>query len=210
MAKRLEILRELVPAAARVAVLVNPSNAPVMETTLRELMVAARAIGAANPGLQGQHPAARLMRPSQRLCASGPTRCSSAPTLFHQPARAIGQSGDAPGDPDSVSERETAETGGLMSYGANIPNVCVRLASMPAASSKARSRRICRSCSRQSSNWSSTPKPPGCSASTVPPTLLAARRRGDRMMRGASSSRCSAVRRWRGRWRRARSSRRCR
>ena len=44
----------------------------------------------------------------------------------------------------------------------------------------------------------------------VPPALLVARRRGDRMRRGASSSRCSAARRRRGRSRRARSSRRCR
>ena len=41
VAKRLEILRELVPTAGRVAVLVNPSNAPVMQSTLSELMVAA-------------------------------------------------------------------------------------------------------------------------------------------------------------------------
>ena len=36
------------------------------------------------------------------------------------------------------------------------------------------------------------------------------RRRGDRVMSGASSSRCSAARRRHGRWRHARSSRRCR
>src|SRR5262249_18922273 len=35
-AKRLELLRELVPGAARVAVLVNPANATTAETTLRE------------------------------------------------------------------------------------------------------------------------------------------------------------------------------
>ena len=45
---------------------------------------------------------------------------------------------------------------------------------------------------------------------TVPPALLVRRRRGDRMRRGASSSRCSAARRRRGRSRRGRSSRRCR
>ena len=33
VAKRLELLRELVPAAVRVAVLVNPANATTMETT---------------------------------------------------------------------------------------------------------------------------------------------------------------------------------
>jgi tetratricopeptide (TPR) repeat protein len=43
-AKRLELLRQLVPAAMRVAVLVNPSG-PDAETTLRDVEPAARAIG---------------------------------------------------------------------------------------------------------------------------------------------------------------------
>ena len=45
VAKRLELLRELVPAATRVAVLVNPANAANTETTLRDVEPAARAIG---------------------------------------------------------------------------------------------------------------------------------------------------------------------
>ena len=44
-AKRLELLRELVPAATRVAVLVNPANPTNTETTLRDVEAAARAIG---------------------------------------------------------------------------------------------------------------------------------------------------------------------
>jgi putative tryptophan/tyrosine transport system substrate-binding protein len=44
-AKRLELLRELVPGAARIAVLVNPANAANTETTLRDVEAAARAIG---------------------------------------------------------------------------------------------------------------------------------------------------------------------
>ena len=42
--KRLELLRELVPVMARVAVLVNPANAMNAETTLRDAEAAARAI----------------------------------------------------------------------------------------------------------------------------------------------------------------------
>jgi putative ABC transport system substrate-binding protein len=45
VAKRLGLLRELVPKAARVAVLVNPANAPIAETTLRAMPEAARALG---------------------------------------------------------------------------------------------------------------------------------------------------------------------
>src|SRR5215213_4356918 len=44
-AKRLELLRELVPTASRVAVLVNPENAANTETTLRDVTTAARAMG---------------------------------------------------------------------------------------------------------------------------------------------------------------------
>jgi putative tryptophan/tyrosine transport system substrate-binding protein len=44
-AKLLALLHELVPKAVRVAVLLNPANAPVTETTLRDAQEAAHAIG---------------------------------------------------------------------------------------------------------------------------------------------------------------------
>jgi putative ABC transport system substrate-binding protein len=44
-AKRLGLLRELLPAAARVAVLVNPADAVRAESTVRDVEAAARAIG---------------------------------------------------------------------------------------------------------------------------------------------------------------------
>jgi putative ABC transport system substrate-binding protein len=44
-AKRLDLLRELLPQAVRVAVLVNPANAPLTASTLRDVEAAARAIG---------------------------------------------------------------------------------------------------------------------------------------------------------------------
>ena len=43
-AKRLELLREMVPGAARIAVLVNPAS-PLTETTLKDLEAAARVMG---------------------------------------------------------------------------------------------------------------------------------------------------------------------
>jgi putative tryptophan/tyrosine transport system substrate-binding protein len=43
--KRLGLLHELVPKAVRIAVLVNPANATVVETILREVQEAARVIG---------------------------------------------------------------------------------------------------------------------------------------------------------------------
>jgi len=44
-AKRLALLRELVPKAVRIAVLVNPANVPATESALRDIPDAARAIG---------------------------------------------------------------------------------------------------------------------------------------------------------------------
>src|SRR5205823_9632602 len=44
-AKRLELLRELVPAATRVGVLINPDNATSTESTLKDVTTAAKTIG---------------------------------------------------------------------------------------------------------------------------------------------------------------------
>jgi putative tryptophan/tyrosine transport system substrate-binding protein len=80
-AKRLGLLRELVPGAARIAVLVNPANTTNAETTLRDVEPAARGMG-----LQIQILKASTFRrsklPSQLSCASGPTPCSLAMTPF--------------------------------------------------------------------------------------------------------------------------------
>jgi putative ABC transport system substrate-binding protein len=45
VAKRLRLLHDLVPKAVRIAVLVNPANAPNTESTLRDMQQAALAIG---------------------------------------------------------------------------------------------------------------------------------------------------------------------
>lgn len=70
--KRLELMRELVPAAKRVAVLVNPTNAANTEANLRQLQPAAEALRARIEVVA----AVRSTRPSQRWRASGRT-CSS-------------------------------------------------------------------------------------------------------------------------------------
>ena len=45
VAKRLELLRQLIPGAARIAVLINPADAKSSESTLRDVDAAARRIG---------------------------------------------------------------------------------------------------------------------------------------------------------------------
>ena len=76
-AKRLELLRELVPGAVRVAVLVNPAGGSDAEATVRDVEPASRAMG-----LQIQVLKASTSREIDTafatLCASGPTRSSSA------------------------------------------------------------------------------------------------------------------------------------
>ena len=44
-AKRLELLRELLPGVIRIAVVIDPANARTMESTLKELEAAVRTIG---------------------------------------------------------------------------------------------------------------------------------------------------------------------
>ena len=87
VAKRLEILRELVPAAARVAVLVDPANTTSTEATLRDRN-RQRAPWGCKSRFSMSAPAERLMRPSQHSCASGPTHFSSLGTFFTSPAGA--------------------------------------------------------------------------------------------------------------------------
>ena len=117
VAKRLGLLHELVPKAVRVAVLVNPANAPSAEATLRDLPEAARAIG-----LQTQVLNASTSREIEAAFA----------TLGREPADALFVAGDGfftsrrvqfatlamrYAIPAAYSVREAVEAGGLMSYG---------------------------------------------------------------------------------------------
>ena len=102
VAKRLELLRELVPAAARVAVLVNPANATTTETTLRDVEPAARAMGlqiqVLNASTSREIDAAFATfvreRPDAALRRHRP--------LLNQPACPIGPPGDAPQGPRDI------------------------------------------------------------------------------------------------------------
>ena len=119
-AKRLELLRQLVPSATRVAVLINPANTEYIETTLREVGAAARAIGLQIQVLKastiGEINAAFATfareRPDALFVGQEPFFNSRRTQLVHLATRyAI---------PASYTARDFAEAGGLMSYGANI------------------------------------------------------------------------------------------
>ena len=121
VAKRLALLRELVPAAARVAVLVNPANAMRAESTLKELQAAAGAMGlqieALNASTSSELNAAFATfgreRPDALFVSSDPFFTSRrVQVILHTTRHAI---------PATYPNRQYPEVGGLMSYGANIP-----------------------------------------------------------------------------------------
>src|SRR5262245_31589500 len=119
-AKRLELLRELVPRAGRVAVLVNPADVPITESTLKDAEAAARDMGLQIKVLKANtshdiNPAFETMardRPDALFVATSPFFIGRRIQLaqlaaFHRL-------------PATYPLREMAEAGGLMSYGANI------------------------------------------------------------------------------------------
>ena len=77
--KRLELLRELMPAMTNVAVFVNPANPARAEAQAREAESAAGRMGCEFESSRLARAAKSTWR-SQRLRASDPTRCWSAPT----------------------------------------------------------------------------------------------------------------------------------
>ena len=79
-AKRLELVRELMPAAGRVALLVNPANVTTTVATVRDAESAAHATGLLLQVLNAST-SQEIIWPSPRLCANAPTRFCSAPTL---------------------------------------------------------------------------------------------------------------------------------
>jgi putative ABC transport system substrate-binding protein len=119
-AKRLELLRELVPRAARVAVLVNPADGPLTESTLRDAQAAARAMG-----LQIQVLNANTTREIdaafETMAREKPDALFVATSPFFIGRRIqLVQLAAFHRLPATYSLREMAESGGLMSYGANI------------------------------------------------------------------------------------------
>ncbi len=120
--KRLELLRELVPAATRVALLVNPTQATNTESTLRDVASDARAMG-----LQIQVLNAST---SREIDAAFATIVRERPdalfvgndAFFNARRVQLALLAGRHGVPAIYSDRELAEAGGLMTYGSNIVN----------------------------------------------------------------------------------------
>jgi len=120
VSKRLELLRELVPRIGRLAVLVNPSNATISESTVRDVEAAAPGMGVQvqifNAGTSREIDSAfaNLVRErSDAVFVGGDAFLTSRRVqLATLAARYM--------IPSSFSQREVTEVGGLMSYGTNI------------------------------------------------------------------------------------------
>jgi putative ABC transport system substrate-binding protein len=120
VAKRLALLHELVPAAVRVAVLVDPASKTVAEPTLQELESTARAmalqievLNASNGREIGAAFAAfERERPDALFVSIGPLFTARRVQLATLAARHM--------IPMTSGNREITEVGGMMSYGTNI------------------------------------------------------------------------------------------
>jgi putative ABC transport system substrate-binding protein len=119
-AKRLEFLRELVPGAARVAVLVNPANTTTAETTVKETEAAAHTMGlqvrvlnaSTSGGINSAFAIVARERPDSLFVGGDGffnarrIQLANLAAFNHLPA--------------TYADRLLAEAGGLMSYGSNV------------------------------------------------------------------------------------------
>jgi ABC-type uncharacterized transport system substrate-binding protein len=120
VAKQLELLRELVPRAARVALLINPANPTTTESTVRDAELAARTMGLqiqllrASAGreidtafttFERERPDA-IFVPADAFFASRRVQVVQLATHYRVPAM--------------YPQRDFSEIGGLMSYGSNV------------------------------------------------------------------------------------------
>ena len=117
-AKRLELLRELVPGAAHIALLVEPHNTP--ETTVRDVEAAGRSMGLQIRVLQADTSGAidaafrtfAQERPDALFVSTGPLFNARRIQLVHLASYHR--------VPATYSGRLYVEAGGLMSYGASV------------------------------------------------------------------------------------------
>jgi putative ABC transport system substrate-binding protein len=122
-AKRLDLLCEMVPSTARLALLVNPANATSMDSTLKDVTTAASAIGlqmvvfnaATSSEINSAFATLSREKHDALLVAGDAFFSSRRVQLAHLATRrAI---------PATYSQREFADVGGLMSYGPNLDDV---------------------------------------------------------------------------------------
>jgi ABC-type uncharacterized transport system substrate-binding protein len=118
--KRLGFLRDLVPTAKRVGVLVDPNNAAITESVLRDAESAARTMGLqilvvdATTSREIDAAFATFVREQVDALFVGPSG------FFSSRRVQIASQAMRHGIPAAYSQREIPEVGGLLSYGTNL------------------------------------------------------------------------------------------
>jgi putative tryptophan/tyrosine transport system substrate-binding protein len=122
VAKRLELLRQLVPAAKRISALINPKNAAIADTTVKEISAAVRPLGleiqpveaATSSEIDIAFATFQRDRPDAVFVSADPYFTARRIQIVQHAAHSS--------IPATYATREIAEVGGLMSYGASIPD----------------------------------------------------------------------------------------
>ena len=119
-AKRLELLRELVPAAVRVAVLINPANSGNADATVRDVEAAVGGM-ALQVEIVKASTSGEIQTAFERLSREPPDALFvSADPLFTVRRVQLANLAARHAIPSSFGVRDNVEAGGLMSYGTNI------------------------------------------------------------------------------------------
>jgi putative ABC transport system substrate-binding protein len=118
--KQLELLKETVPKASRVAVLSNPASAAVMAPVLREVERAARSLGLELQvlGVQGPEDFDRAFEAMTRKQADALFVLPVSMFFLHR--QRLAHLAATHRLPSMDSRREFVESGGLMAYGVNL------------------------------------------------------------------------------------------
>jgi putative tryptophan/tyrosine transport system substrate-binding protein len=164
--KRLELLRELFPAAHAMGALINPSNPTVAETTVTQMQAAAHTLGLELQMLKASSDSDldAVFAKAGELRLSGLVLSGGDP-FFVSRSRQLAELAARNAMPLIGAGRAFVMAGGLMGYGADIVDAYRSPAVMSAVSSRARSRPSCRSSRPPRSSFWSTSRPPRRSAS---------------------------------------------
>lgn len=123
LGKRLGLLREIVPKAARVALLVNPADVTNAETTVKEVNATARALGL-NIQVFNASTSDEIDTAFAALMRAPPDALFIAPGAFFNSRRVqLATLAARHAIPAAYPVRDYAEAGGLMSYGTSIADM---------------------------------------------------------------------------------------
>ena len=124
MAKRLQLLHDLVPKAVRIAVLVNLGNASAAESAIRDVQEAAPAIGLQIQIILNATTIGEIDAAFATLARERPDALFVAPDGFLDSRRVqFATLAARERIPTTYTTRDAVAAGGLMSYGTDVPEM---------------------------------------------------------------------------------------